>query len=174
MANYKLGHLKTKSVIKALYHKEVKRYLASPIYVMNTSIGMLLVVIMAIGSFFFSPDQLEALLQMPELQNYLVGGLVTILAGSAAISFTSSVSISMEGKNLWIVKSLPVTPTTLFAAKILLNLTVCLPAILLASLLFAFNFKLGLVDIFYLLSIPSLYAFLTATSGLLINLFFLN
>ena len=172
MANFKLGDLKTKSAIKALYHKEIKRYLASPIYVMNTSIGMLLVVIMAIGSFFFSPDQLQALLQMPGLQTYLVGVLVTVLAGSAAISFTSSVSISMEGKNLWIVKSLPIAPTTLFAAKILLNLTVCLPAILLASLLFVFNFKLGLLDLFYLLSIPSLYALLTATSGLLVNLFF--
>lgn len=172
MANYKLGQLKTKSVVKALYQKEVKRYLASPIYVMNTSIGMLLVVIMAIGSFFFSPDQLEALLQIPEIQTYLVGGLVTLLAGGAALSFTSSVSISIEGKNLWIVKSLPVAPTTLFAAKILLNLTVCLPAILLASLLFVFNFKLGLVDLFYLLIIPSLYALLTATSGLLVNLFF--
>lgn len=170
-ANYTLGHLKTKSVIKALYHKEIKRYLASPIYVMNTSIGMLLVVIMAFGSLFFSLDQLEILLQIPELQTYLTGGLVAILSGSAALSFTSSVSISMEGKNLWIVKSLPVAPTALFTAKILLNLTICLPAILLASLLFTFKFKLGLLDFFYLLSIPSLYALLTATSGLLINLF---
>lgn len=172
MANYTLGHLKTKSAVKALYYKEFKRYFASPIYVMNTSMGMLLVVIMAIGSFFFSPDQIEALLQIPELQPYLVGGLVTILAGSAALSFTSSVSISIEGKNLWIVKSLPIAPTTIFVAKILLNLTVCLPPILLASLLFVFNFKLGLLDLFYLLSIPSLYALLTATSGLLVNLFF--
>lgn len=171
MANYTLGHLKANSAVKALYYKEVKRYLASPIYVMNTSIGMLLVVIMAIGSFFL-PDQLEALLQIPELQTYLVGGLVAVLAGSATLSFTSSVSISMEGKNLWIVKSLPIAPITLFTAKILLNLTVCLPAILLASLLFTFKFNLNLLDLFYLLSIPSLYALLTATLGLLVNLFF--
>ena len=171
-AQFKLGALKTRSVLKTLYVKELKRFFASPIYVMNTSIGMLLVVVLAVLSSFFSPAQLETLLEIPNMQPYIVALLVVILAGSSALTFTSAISISIEGKNLWIVKSSPITPLTLFTSKILVNLTVCLPSILLASLLFTFNFKLSFIDWMYLLVIPSLYAGLTATSGILINLLF--
>ena len=43
------------------------------------------------------------------------------------MSCTSTVSLSLEGKNLWIIQSLPISSKILFQSKMLFNMIVVLP-----------------------------------------------
>ena len=53
-ANYKVSKLEASSVIKSLITQELRRYFATPIYVMNTAFGMVLLVAASIATLFVS------------------------------------------------------------------------------------------------------------------------
>ncbi|MGB4660591.1 MAG: hypothetical protein WBI07_15560, partial [Mobilitalea sp.] len=55
--NYRLGTLKTSTPFKSLYKKELRRLISSPIYVMNTCIGVVLLIVVAVAFLFFDIDQ---------------------------------------------------------------------------------------------------------------------
>lgn len=77
--NYRLQSLKQRSVLGALYKKEIKRYFASNIYVMNTMVGYILMVAAAIGLAAAGMDKLESYLQLEG-----VGGTLPGQPGKAA------------------------------------------------------------------------------------------
>ena len=78
-----------------------------------------------------------------------------------ATSCTTMASISMEGKNIWIVKSIPVSVITVFASKILVNLTILSPVIP-ATILIIITLKIPFIKglLIFLLQFPFLYLYL--------------
>jgi ABC-2 type transport system permease protein len=156
----------------AYFALQVKRYFGSTMYLINTIVGpMMLIVFMIIGS-FSGVDEIKIYLLMFERE----GLLVPIL--SAAILFTSSIcmitasTISLEGKNINMLKSLPLSITTIFQAKIALQVVITMVvnvvAIIMGLLLYDISFMTALV-----LTVISLIAsILYAVLGLLINLLF--
>lgn len=85
---------------------------------------------------------------------------------------TTSSSISLEGKSLWIMKSLPITIKQIFWSKILLNVVVIMIpssiSLLMLGLTFGFN------PLYYLTGLLFIIASALGVSmfGLLMNLFF--
>ena len=63
IANYKVKKLEASSITKALVTQELKRYFATPIYVMNTAIGMVLLVAASIATLFVSKETLAEILK---------------------------------------------------------------------------------------------------------------
>ena len=55
-SNYKMTSLKTSSQTVALFKKELRRYFSSSIYVMNTSVGMILVLMAAVAAAFLGQE----------------------------------------------------------------------------------------------------------------------
>ena len=53
-ADYKMKSLKASSIKKALLQKEIRRYFSTPIYVLNTGIGMVLILAASIATLFSS------------------------------------------------------------------------------------------------------------------------
>ena len=97
-----MKELKSSSILKNLYFKEVKRYFSSPIYVLNTSFGLILILIASIASIFYDKEQILAVFELStngQIFNLLVVAIIFI----AFVSNTTSSSISIEG-NLWILK----------------------------------------------------------------------
>lgn len=170
--NFHLKELKVTSRFMAYFALQVKRYFGSTMYLINTIVGpMMLIVFMIIGS-FSGVDEIKIYLSMFERE----GLLVPIL--SAAILFTSSIcmitasTISLEGKNINMLKSLPLSITTIFQAKIALQVVITMVvnivAIIMGLLLYDISFMTALV-----LTVISLIAsILYAVLGLLINLLF--
>ena len=111
---YQKKELKVLSPSKALFWKEITRYFNSPIYVMNTLIGYFMMVAGAIAIFIMGIDKLENLMQMPGIISRM-GPL--LFAAMCVITTTTSSSISIEGKQWWIIKSMPVTTKQVFDAK---------------------------------------------------------
>jgi ABC-2 type transport system permease protein len=90
------------------------------------------------------------------------------------MSSTTSASISIEGKNYWILKTLPIDPYKVFNSKMLLNLTLVLPVLYFSLIILYFSLGLTLVEVITLAVISTITSLVSAKLGLLLNLKFPN
>lgn len=159
------------TLFRSLLTKEVRRFLNIPIYAMNSGIGVVLLLLAAGASVVFKADiltylQLDEFAALP--MEFVVMGLTAFCLGMV---YTSAVSLSLEGKQLWIVKSLPIPPLELMKAKILFNILLQLPIGLVAIGLFSFAFEFSfdiMVALFFFTLIFSLF---TSLLYALVNLY---
>jgi ABC-2 type transport system permease protein len=169
-SNYKPGRLKTSSVLNALYRKELKRYFSSTLYVTNTAFGIVILTLAAIGLFFTDPQTLFS----GELPGNIMAGIGPVMISFCVMmSCTTMSSISLEGKSLWIAKSLPVEPITIYLSKIFVNLTILAPTVLDAILL-GIALKADAVTILLMVVITVVCSVFIALFGLVINLLLPN
>lgn len=171
-ANYKMTTLKTSSIRQALIKKEIKNYFSTPMYILNTMIGMILIVVVAGATLFVDGQMLATYLEMPYVAEYIPLNILAILAFGIGLSCTTNSSISLEGKNLWIIKSLPISAKDIFIGKIVLNLIITIPLALIANIMFAIGLKISFIALVWNIIITLVYSILSAILGLLTNLYF--
>lgn len=170
-SNYVMKSLKTESVTKVLFMKEFKRYLSSPIYVLNTFFGLIMLIIAAVATVFYDSDKILAVLGMsggPNMFQLLAAGVCFI----AFISCTTSASISLEGKNYWILKTLPIESDKILNSKILLNIALTLPIIYVSLIILKFTLNLEISEFVILGVLATISTLVSSKFGLLINLKF--
>lgn len=170
--NYSEKNIKVSNKLYSLYKKEIKRYFSSPLYVLNTAVGCLMLIISLVALLIFGEETVNNLLQMPELSNYFILYGPLVLGAFCTLSCTTNASISLEGKNLWILKSLPIDAKYIFIAKILVNLSLLIPTIFISSIMLSFITKMTIINFLILLVTPIIYALFISGLGLLINLYF--
>lgn len=171
-ANYKVKKLETSSITKALVSQELRRYFATPIYVMNTAVGMVLLVAASIATLFVSKEKLVELLGYPEIANMIPISILVMLVFSIGISCTTNSSISLEGNRLWILKSLPIDPKYIFKGKIITNLIITIPASIISNIIFYIGLKFEIKYLIFNLIISVVFSIISAVLGLIINLYF--
>ena len=125
-SNYELSDQVQMSPLKALYRKEIKRYFSSVVYVMNTSFGVIMLTIAAVALIFLDLDKHLGPGGIEMVKFYFP----LIISFCVFLSSTTMASISLEGENLWIAKSIPVSTKTIFLSKVLVNLTILVPVLL--------------------------------------------
>lgn len=169
-SNYKLTELKASSQIHALYRKELKRFFSSTIYCLNMGMGCLMTLVVAAAFLFVGSDKLDQLTGIPNIAE--MAGRIMPFAVSALISMscTTCISLSLEGKNLWILKSMPIDDLTICKSKILMNLTLQIPAALLAALVINIRFPLALSMRVLMFVTPVVCALFNSLWGMFINL----
>lgn len=175
-SNYKLKEVQTHSKFKALLKKEIKRYFGSPIYVMNTIFGPVLLLISAIY-LIVSKTGFESVLQdqaqgMMIDMNMLPKIVIILFMFTLAISTTTCSSISLEGKSFWLTKSLPVKTKEIFIAKIFLYLLISVPFAIITLVIYAIKLNMGYIDIIYCFLVSLIFPLLVGILGLIINLMF--
>ncbi|NLK38889.1 MAG: hypothetical protein GX303_01395, partial [Clostridiales bacterium] len=165
---------RTKSALHTLYLKEARRYFASPIYVVNTIVGVVMVFLLSVVLLFGGNAMLDELFKIPEVSQK-IGAIVPLLIASiVGMTNPAAISLSMEGKAFPLLKSLPVSAMTVFSAKILFTLTLTVPTVLINAPLVIFALKLDLFKSIMTFLIPLLFCFLTALFGICVNLLFPN
>lgn len=173
-SNYKFTDIKISSPLKTLYIKEIKRYFSSTTYVVNTSIGMIFLIILSILLCIFSPQKIEEILNIPGIVDNIKYYAPLVSSCFIFLSCTTSCSISLEGKNIWIIKSLPVKINDIFLSKIIVNMTVLIPAIIFSGLVFIIKLDLNIIYAILMFITPITTGFLISIIGLIINLKFHN
>lgn len=171
---YRLTRLSTSSPLRALYRREMRHYVGTPIYLMNTAFSLLLA-LLGLGILCFRlndvlPVLLEQLGAMGIESSHLslLGGvLIAVFTGMCC---TTGVSISLEGKQLWMVKSLPVTGYQVLLSKLLVNWTLVVPASLIFSTALALLLGPTAAGTPLLFLLPLGSSLLCPVFGLLINL----
>lgn len=152
----------------ALFSREFKRYLSSSLYVVNTAFGYVMLIIAAIV-LVIKADEVLKFFDIPELKSLPV--MVPFVFGwMVSMGSTTASSISMEGKSLWIIKSLPVSAQDWFASKLKVTLVLAIPSILISSTLTAIGLRMNLMETVWLYLLPLAYTFAFGVFGLWLNI----
>ncbi|MBE6015809.1 MAG: hypothetical protein E7241_10700 [Lachnospiraceae bacterium] len=146
--NYKLGHLKKRNVTASVAFKEYRRMMGSTAYTVNGAMGEILALILGIVTLFISFDGIISMITRgavteSSLLRPAIPFVVYFFIGMAA---TTSMSPSLEGKNFWIIKSLPLDMKTVVKGKMLFNLYLTLPFSLFATICMCISARTPLVE----------------------------
>lgn len=170
ISNYKMSALKQLSPKKALFMREFKRFTSSSTYLLNTGIGAIMLLAVSVILLIMGGAQLESLLRMPGLTMILTNASPFVISIFVALTCTTACSVSLEGKRLWIIKSLPVSTKDVLKAKLNVNLRLLIVTIAISSTIFAFVLKLPPLSTLMLYVTPLAYAYFTSLFGLRLNL----
>ena len=135
---YEEKTLRTSSVDGALLEREFRHLGASPTYLLNAGMGVLFLLAAAVALVIKRRAVLDVVSQLPELAGSVPVFLMLAIGGMLGTTFFTPGSVSIEGKSLWILRSLPVTGYQALRAKLRLANLLTLPAAALAGLSCAF------------------------------------
>jgi len=171
---YKEKAAKVGSAFSALVRKELAHYWSKPAVILNSSLGSLAMLALSVVVIVKRADILIYVEQFIPL----LGNLPTAALGAVILVFLnttdniSSSLISLEGKNLWITKSIPVPPKTVIQSKVCTHLLISGLPCLIASLCAAAVFAGNAADWLIIILLPGAACVLIAVGGLAINLLF--
>jgi ABC-2 type transport system permease protein len=83
---------------------------------------------------------------------------------------TTASSISMEGKSIWIIKSLPVSARDWLTSKLMVSLVMAVPCILISSTMIVIGLKPTVFNALWIYLIPLSYAVAFGIFGLWLNI----
>lgn len=157
---------------KALLKKEFKRYFSSPIYVFNTAFGVVSLVLVTIYAMFTDVNSIKNIMDinMPQAGNSLFNMAIFLSIFIISLSNTTCSSISLEGKNFWILKSLPLEIYDIFKSKLRLNFLVIVPLTVLCMIVIGILSQFTLIQIIINCVLIVILNLCVSQFGLIINL----
>lgn len=168
--NFKLQEQKVTSETGALLKREFKMFFSNASVVLNIITGPIMgTLVLVFFVFNLTNIGLDQLNIDNSIKTLIAIGIIVFMNG--IISTTGS-SISLEGKTLWIIKSAPLSANTIFKAKVLFNLLLALPFIIINTVVAGIFITQSVIDLFMILFIPIIYNLLEGAYGLYINLCF--
>ena len=149
----------------AIAHKEFRRMTGSTPYMVNCAVGMLLAALLGVITLFVGFDRIVATVVRgapvdPAILRPAIPFVVHFCIGMLA---TTACSPSLEGRNYWILQSLPIEKKTVWQGKMLFNLALTVPFMAFSTLCLCVSAKAPALDTaLYLLLGLALCAFSTA------------
>jgi len=163
---------KQSSITRTIIKKEFRKFISVPIYAINAGFGLLLMVVMGIGSFFFKEDLTSLLSGLSSIDFQFEVLILLVLGFCLIMLYTPAISLSLEGKNFWIIKSLPLPPLTIMIGKLLFNIVLGLPVAVFSLSLLCINFGIGVLGFVAMASYLVGLSFATSVMGSITNLYF--
>lgn len=167
--NYKLGELESKSIINALVLRETKRYFSSATYVTNTIVGPIMAVIFAVSLFFV--DMNEAINDLPIVIN-INAAIPVLFAGILGMNSPIATSISMDGKELWIIRTLPISVREYLKGKLRFNIGLIAPFFVVGEIIMIIALKPSVLELLWMIAFPVAIIMCILVIGLAINIKF--
>ena len=168
-ADYKLETLYQGSMLSTLYKKTILRILKSTICATNLLIGCLLAVLLSVGMLVAGPEKMMQSLDMSEYMDIVKSAACYVISAMICMTNTSAVSLALEGKNIWLIKSLPIPPKVLYDSYLLTNLTFTVPTSIVCSVLFSISLKTGFIGTVLMILTTLVFSVFTAVAGIFIG-----
>ncbi len=174
---YRESATKEKSIGMTLLEKEFGRFTSSPNYMLNCGFGIIFmlalgVILLIKGNTIFSQIN-------NELSDFGFKGIISVIVcaamcAAALMNNMAAPSVSLEGKNLWILQSLPVTQWQILKAKlsVQLILTAVPMAFCIICALVAYPFSAA--EVLFVILIPMIQVCLLALFDMVLGLKFPN
>ncbi len=169
--------IKHNSVYKSLMKKELNTFFQTPVFIVNSGFGLILFILgVIILSIKF--DSILLGLTDPNGMNIskdLLTSNLSLLAFSLIVttsymtSITNSV-ISLEGRSINILKSLPINVKTILMSKVYSSLLITTPVFILGTIVLAIRFKISIIETILLLLLSILVPLVSHFIGIIINL----
>lgn len=115
------AQFRNRSAQRAVCHKERQRFFSCAVYLTNSGLGILLFPIAAAAGILFRDKILNGMLPVLD-ETFLTTFAPAILAGGAmllsSMVMVSAPAISLEGKSLWILRSMPISGKDVLRGKL--------------------------------------------------------
>lgn len=168
---YKADEVRASGMENALFRRELKRFTSNATYMLNCALGSILMPVVGIAMLIFK-DTVRDILSIFAAPGSEVLVLFALAAVCTACSMNdiTSPSISLEGKNLWIVQSMPVSPVKIFEAKKRLHLVLTVPPVIIFAAATCIVLQTDIVSSVLVLVFAVCFVMFVADLGLVLNL----
>ena len=158
-----------KSVFFALYKKEMGRFLNSYMAVLNAGLGVILLCVFSIFLLFNSLQQIGEYSGIENINEYLSNFAPLFIASMLSLSCPAASAISLEGKNVWILQSSPISIKTILNSKIAVNLTLHLIGYIVSVFIFLLKLDMDIIQTISLIIVPICYSVFITVIGISLN-----
>ena len=165
---------KVRSAMGAVCRKESKRFFSSTTYLVNIGMGLFMIVAF-VGAGIMLKDKLEPVLsQMFEgnarkMLPVFITGAMGLLASMTPIS---APSVSLEGKHIWILRSMPISGADVLRAKLRFHCIASVPVACVGALVLGIVYRIGWFETIFAVIGTALLFVLTGILGLVFNMCF--
>ena len=122
-ARYREKKARVRSLPAALLGKECRRFVSSPNYMLNCGMGVLMIPAAGVLLLLKGGEWLGLLKAvLPGADSVLAALVISAACLLASMNDMAAPSVSLEGKSLWVLRSLPVSPWEALKAKLRLQL----------------------------------------------------
>jgi len=148
-------YVRASSAVTALFWREWKIFIRTPIYFMNGIVGMIVAPVAMLLPIFANSEidkqEMFAFIQNPDyvLPVSLVG--LAIMFFTSSMNIVASTSLSREGQMFWISKMIPVHPKEQVAAKLIHGTVIQSIGILVTAVVFALLTKISFLRMIVLI-----------------------
>ena len=168
-AVYREKTVRQKSADSALLMRELKRFTGSANYMLNCGLGIILLPVAGVLLLWQGDRIMDALSSMVRPDFALVC-LCAVLCLASSMIDTAAPSVSLEGKSIWLVQSLPVGSWNVLRAKmrlqVLLSIFPMLFAVICGAVVAARQPDITPVQLVFFILIPIAFQVLMACWGL--------
>ncbi|MBO7403927.1 MAG: hypothetical protein J6V24_03100 [Clostridia bacterium] len=174
---YREKRAKVSNVQMALLRREFRRFTSSSVYMLNCGLGIVIMLLAPIAGLikmgtlrellgmFFQGDETRALLPL---------FLTLMICLLATMNDITAPSVSLEGRTLWLVQSLPVRTQDILSAKLRLHVILTAIPVALDALIFCFIAQTSIPEALLVLAAAVAFVLFTAAAGLAINILMPN
>ena len=167
---YKGGEMRTGSAFMAVVKKELARFVSSAGYMINAGMG---IVMMAAVAVFMAVKRAQIVMFINEVGTGYAGVLVgLIVCALASMVFISAPSISLEGKSLWVMQTMPIRGGTVLRAKAAMHIMITAPAAVLCTAAMGIILEANALDCIAAALLAVAFTVFTAYFGVALNLKF--
>lgn len=146
---YHMKEQKKRSVVNAVAFKEFKRFMGSTTYLTNVGLGVIFTVVIGIVVLFVDADKIvsSVLQDAPITTATLLPAIPILFYMMVGMVPSTCCSFSLEGRNFWILKSMPVDMMDIVKGKMRFNILLFLPGLVFASITTGISAHAGFIDI---------------------------
>ncbi|MBQ1496289.1 MAG: hypothetical protein IIZ40_02920 [Bacilli bacterium] len=175
--NVKDIKIKQNSKNNSLIKKELNIFFKTPVFIVNAGFSLVLFIIMSImlcikfDGFMNTLGSMEGFIFLKDLleNNVPLIILLLVIMTSFMTSITSSL-ISLEGKNITLLKSLPLKTKDILLSKIYACLVLTTPVLFIGDIIMFIRFKIGIIPSIFILLLSVLLPLASHLIGIIINL----
>lgn len=167
--------IKSKSQLRSLISKEINTFINTPVLIINAGFALviyiLISIVIAIKFNSFIPILTNEFgLDKNIIMNNLSIVIFILISLTAFMTSITNSLISLEGRNIRILKSLPIKTKTILLGKVLAPLLITTPIFLIGDIILFITTKISILEIILLLLLSILIPLVSHFIGIIINL----
>lgn len=171
-AKHKLGKAsaKQRTPVLSVAHKEQRKFFTSPAYLMNFGFGLVIIPVLPIAAAIFRGKLMQMISLMGFRPEWIALGIFGVMAFCIATSCATAPSVSLEGKNLWVLRTMPISGKTVLLGKLLMVCRLQMPLVAVSVLALCLIAGCGIGLTVLTVCVCVLFCWFVGTLGLVMNL----
>ena len=148
-------------------------FFKTPVFIVNAGFSIVLFIIVVIGlciKYNDVFDLLKSIMPLKVLDSYLSIFIFILISFTAFMTSITNSVISLEGKNINILKSLPINTKTILMSKVYAALSITTIPLIIGDIILFIRFKLSIIEMILLLAFSIIIPLLSHFIGLIMNL----